>query len=117
MILPEALAEGIMTSPGDGEVVFLSWYYLLHGAVFIFTIQKNIKPMTVATVFILIHAHCTSEMRVLSTKQGGQGGVGIHNRTHPDLSLNRRIIARTSYKVEFLIFAVYSDKPMLTLCQ
>ena len=34
--------------------------------------------------------------RLLSTKQGGQGRVGIHNRTHPDLNLDRHIIARTS---------------------
>ena len=70
----------------------------------------------------------TRGARLLSTKQGGQGGVGIHNRTHPDLCLNRRIITRTSLnstpgervygnKVEFLTFAVYSEKPMLSLCQ
>ena len=63
--------------------------------------------------------------RLLSTKQGGQGVVRIHNRTHPDISLSRRIIAQASVnnmsgervygnKVEFVIFVVYSDKPMLT---
>ena len=70
----------------------------------------------------------TWSAHLLSTKQGGQGGVGIHNQTHPDLRLNRRIIVQTSLnstpgervygnKVDFLTFAVYSDKPMLTLCQ
>ena len=35
-----------------------------------------------------------SGARLLSTKQS----VGMHNRTLPDLNLNRRIIARTSLK-------------------